>query len=126
MTKQFRTSKPCHGDRILIFRRGWLERIFSGEKTMEIRGTRLHEGDVWLGCKSQVLGKARLGAGIHIETESQWTALRPQHLVSDSGLPYKKTWGLPLCAITRLRKAVPFRHPRGAIGIVRFNSASPD
>ena len=42
-------SEPRHGERILVLRREWLELILSGRKKMEIRGTRLREGDVWLG-----------------------------------------------------------------------------
>ena len=93
---------------------------------MEIRGTRLREGDIWLGCKSKILGKARLGTAIHIRTQSDWTALRPRHLVSSAALPYKRTWGLPLHEVVKLRRAVKYHHPRGAVGIVRFRGVDSD
>ena len=81
--------EPGAGERILILRAEWLERILSGEKTLEIRGARLREGDVWLGCRSNVLGKARLGPAVAIGTEEDWVALRPRHLVANAALPYK-------------------------------------
>ena len=113
--------EPGAGERILILRAEWLERILSGEKTLEIRGARLREGDVWLGCRSNVLGKARLGPAVAIRTKEDWVALRPRHLVANAALPYKSTWGLPLQAVVRFRDAVPFKHRRGAIGIVKYS-----
>ncbi len=113
-------STPRFGERILILREEWLELILDGRKTLEIRGARLREGDVWLGSRCAVSGKARLGPAVPIGTKQEWAALRPRHLVADAALPYKTTWGLPLQSITRLRDAVPFLHCRGAIGIVKF------
>ena len=115
-------SAPRFGERILILRAEWLERILDGTKTLEIRGARLREGDVWLGSRCVVSGKARLGPAVRIMTEQEWAILRPQHLVPDLVLPYKTTWGLPLQSVTRLRDAAPFLHRRGAIGIVKFRS----
>ena len=114
---------PRAGDRILVLREEWLERILSGEKDLEIRGRRLREGDVWLGCRSNILGKARLGSATKIATKQAWAALRSRHLVAGAGLPYKTTWGLPLRSVTRLRAKVPYVHRRGAIGIVKFRKA---
>lgn len=111
---------PRIGERILILREEWLERILSGEKTLEVRGTRLREGDIWLGCRSRIFGKARLGAAFAIKTKRKWTSLRPRHLVANATLPYKTTWGLPLQSIIRLRECAPYVHCRGAIGIVKF------
>jgi hypothetical protein len=113
-------STPRFGERILILRGEWLARILNGTKTLEIRGARLREGDVWLGSRCVVFGKAHLGVAVPICTEEEWTALRPQHLVADASLPYKTTWGLPLQSVIRLRKTAPFLHRRGAIGIVKF------
>ena len=114
---------PRVGDRILILREEWLERILSGQKDLEIRGHRLREGDAWLGCRSNIFGKARLGVAAKIATEQAWAALRSRHLVAGAGLPYKTTWGLPLRSVTRLRAKVPYVHRRGAIGIVKFREA---
>ena len=113
--------QPRAGERILILRAEWLESILSGEKSLEIRGMRLREGDAWLGCRRLILGKVCLGVAFPIKTEKNWAALRPRHLVANAALPYKTTWGLPLQNVERLHNAVPFKHRRGAIGIVRYS-----
>ena len=104
-------SKPRPGERILVLRWGWLELVLRSRKTMQIRGTRLREGDVWPGCSSMIAGKACIGPALAISTEREWASLRPEHLVADAALPYKTiygftisqppaTWDL-LCAPTR-------------------------
>ena len=113
-------AAPRIGERILVLREEWLERILRGAKTLEVRGARLREGDIWLGCRSVVFGKARLGPAVAIGTEKEWAALRPRHLVADAALPYKTTYGLPLQAVTHLRAGIPYVHRRGAIGIVKY------
>ena len=113
-------STPARGERILILREHWLELILSGEKTLEIRGKRLKQGDVWLGYRQEVMGKAYLGEAIFIDSAEAWNARRSQHRVETRALPYKKTWALPLAKVLRLPKTVPYLHPRGAVGIVRF------
>ena len=113
-------TAPRVGERILILREEWLERILSGEKTLEIRGQRLQEGDVWLGCRSHIFGKARLGPALAIKTKRDWTALRPRHLVANVTLPYKTTWGLPIQSVTRLHGCAPYVHYPGAIVIAKF------
>lgn len=121
-TIRFGPAPRVH-ERILVLRDEWLQRILSGEKQLEIRGKRLREGDVWLGCRSNILGKARLGTAIAIKTEQEWAALRPRHLVADATLPYKTTYGLPLQAVERTRNIFPYVHPRGAIVIVKYRPA---
>ena len=113
-------STPARGERILILREHWLELILSGEKTLEIRGKRLKQGDVWLGYRQEVMGKAYLGEAIFIDSAEAWNARRSQHRVETRALPYKKTWALPLAKVLRLPKTVPYLHPRGAVGLVRF------
>ena len=113
-------SEPRPGERILVLRREKLELILRGRKKLEIRGTRLREGDVWLGCSSMIAGKACIGPALAISTEREWASLRPEHLVLDATLPYKTTFGLPLRSVTRLRRGISYVHPRGAIGIVKF------
>ena len=113
-------STPIRGERILILREHWLELILSGEKTLEIRGKRLKQGDVWLGYRQEVMGKAYLGEAIFIDSAEAWNARRSQHRVETRALPYKKTWALPLAKVLRLPKTVPYLHPRGAVGLVRF------
>ena len=113
--------QPRDGERILILRPDWLMRILNGEKDLEIRHMRLQEGDAWLGCRCIVYGKMLLGTAFAIRTKEHWAALRPRHLVANAALSYKSTWGLSLEAVERLRDAVPFKHRRGAIGIVKYS-----
>ena len=113
-------STPREGERILVFREEWLELILSGQKDLEIRPARLREGDAWLGCKSTIFGKARLGPAAEIATEQEWAALRSRHLVDGVALPYNTTWALPLQSVMRLRAGIPYVHRRGAIGIVKY------
>ena len=113
-------STPARGERILVLRQHWMNLILNGEKTLEIRRKRLKQGDVWLGYRQEIVGKAYLGEAIFINSTEAWNARRSQHRVETRGLPYKKTWALPLAKVFRLPKTVPYLHPRGAIGIVRF------
>ena len=53
--------RPKPNDKILVLKEAWLALILSGEKTLEIRGTPLHAGQYWLGCKKQIYARAFLG-----------------------------------------------------------------
>ena len=117
-------AKPQHGDRILVLKPHWLQQILSGNKTLEIRGSRLKAGHYYLGCGGKIHASAILDAPIAIENVTQWIALREDHKVKTDALPYRKTYGLPIKKLTQLKKAVHYIHPRGAIGIVRYNDSS--
>jgi hypothetical protein len=115
-------STPLAGERILVLREEWLKRILEGSKDLEIRGLRMREGDIWLGCRSVIYGKARLGPAITIRSECEFAALRPRHRIAKTALPYKNTFGLPIAAVKRLQNGVPYVHARGAIGVVKFRA----
>ena len=115
-------SAPRAGERILVLRAEWLGRILDGDKNLEIRSLRMREGDVWLGCRSVIYGKARLGPAIPIRSEHDFAALHPRHRIAASTLPYKTTFGLPIEAVKRLEKGVPYVHAHGAIGVVKFRA----
>ncbi len=84
---------------------------------MEIRSRPL-TGKYFLGCKKMIYGVVALG---HPEllSASEWNGLRPCHRVSSEALPYKKTYGLPILSAHAVRRA-PYRHPRGAVAIVKY------
>ena len=42
------------------------------------------------------------------------------NLVPGRQLPYRKTHGMEIKDVVRLRRLIPFEHPRGAIGIVTY------
>ena len=109
------------GERILVFKWQWLQLLLDGNKTLEIRSLALRKGRYLLGCKGEIFGWAEIGHPMHIENIAQWEALRHRHLVPLEVLPYKKTYGLPILRVRRMRKPIPFVHPRGAVGIVRMS-----
>ena len=106
-------------DRILVLRQPWLGLLLDGSKTMEIRCAPYKPGRYWLGHKGIVFGLAVLGSAVRIQSVQQWEALRSQHRVDSPLLPYKKTFALPVLSVTHTRR-VPYYHPRGAVGIVRY------
>lgn len=113
-------AAPATGDRILVLRENWLAEILSGNKTMEIRGRRMKEGYVWLGCRRIIYGRAYLGPPTQIQTKAKWRSLRSQHCVHGPRLPYSKTFGFPLSDVVQLHPTARYIHPKGAIGIVRY------
>ena len=117
-------AKPQQGDRILVLKPHWLEQILALKKTLEIRGSKLKPGRYFLGCGGRIYASAILDAPIAIENVAQWVALREDHKVKTDALPYRKTYGLPIKKLTKLKKAVSYIHHRGAIGIVRYNNSS--
>ena len=112
-------TRPTHGDRILVVRPHWLRLILSGEKTVEIRPRNLSPGSYWLGSRGVIYGRVQLGPGTLIDSVNTWTDLRHRHRVESDQLPYKHTYGLPIQSTKRV-KQIPYTHPRGAIGLVRF------
>ena len=107
--------------KILILKEHWLDLILSGEKSMEIRGAPLKAGTYYLGCKKNIYAVAAMGPPIAIATVDHWDSLRPQHRVQSAELPYAKTFGMPILEVRRVNR-MPFAHPRGAIGIVRYRA----
>ena len=112
-------TRPKRGDRILVVRTQWIGLILSGEKTLEIRHRSLSPGKYWLGSRGVICGRVQLGPGTLIASIQAWTELRSRHRVESDQLPYNKTYALPIQNATRVRR-VPYTHPRGAIGLVRF------
>ena len=112
-------SRPAPGDRILVFKDRWLSLVLSGKKTLEIRGCALKPGRYYLGCKQKIYGIAELGAPLRVSSQSQWLAMKDKHLVDTAGLPYKRTFALPILKFKSLPPC-PYQHKRGAIGIVIY------
>ena len=110
---------PRQNDRILVLREPWLRMILAGEKTLEIRGRALASGQYWLGCAKTIHGAVVFGDPLPIRSRQEWEALRPRHRVDSHELPYKKTYGLPILSVRATRR-VPYHHPKGAVGIVKY------
>ena len=60
-----------------------------------------------------------LGEAVPITTDEAWRELRGEHCVGTDVLPYKKTFGLPILKMEKLVRPVRYKHPRGAVGIVK-------
>ena len=107
-------------DRILILKPKWLSLLLSGDKDLEIRGCRLKPGRCFLGCGGLIYASCLLGTAVKIQTTEEWDQLWPRHRVESPILPYKNTWGIPVTDLIEVESPIGYRHPRGAIGIVRF------
>ena len=112
-------ATPQPGDRILVFRPHWLELILRRQKRLEIRGRRLSAGRYWLGCRGTIYGIAVLEPAIPITSAKAWRRLRHRHLVEGDELPYKTTYGLAIRHCRRVTP-IPYEHPQGAVGIVKY------
>ena len=108
------------GQRILVLKHKWLSLIVGGGKTMEVRGSRLRSGHCLLGCGGKIYASASLGDAVQIKTVRQWQELRGQHLVENKKLPYGKTWGLSITGVRPFKHPIEYKHPRGAITIVKL------
>ena len=107
-------------DRILILKPKWLSLLLSRDKDLEIRGCRFKPGKYYLGSGGLIYTSCWLGIAIPIQTPEEWDQLRPRHRVESPILPYKNTWGIPVTDLVEVASPIKYRHPRGAIGIVRF------
>ena len=112
-------ARPQRGDRILVFRAHWLNLVLDDEKDLEIRGRNLSSGPYWLGCGATIYGHCFLGSAILIDSAEAWRGLRHRHRVESDELPYKKTYALPIRQCRRVTP-IPYVHPRGAVGIVKY------
>ncbi len=116
-------ATPQDGDRILVFRPRWVNLLLDKDKDLEIRGRHLSSGPCWLGCRGTIYGHCFLGSPIVIDSIEAWRGLRHRHRVEVDELPYKTTYGFPVHQCRRVT-LTSYEHPRGAVGIVRFRSAS--
>ena len=112
-------ATPQDGDRILVFRPRWLNLLLDEEKDLEIRGRNLSSGPSWLGCRCTIYGHWFRGSPIVMDSREAWRGLRHRHRVESDDLPYKTTYALPIRRCRRVTP-VPYVHPRGAVGIVKY------
>ena len=111
---------PSPGDKILIYRPEYLQLVLGGAKTLEIRGRPFRPGVYYLGSRGQIYAQARLGAPYPIHSMRDFVRTRHQHKMRCTSLPYLKTFAIPILELSPL--SVRYRHPRGAITIVRYRS----
>ena len=111
---------PSPGDKILIYRPEYLQLVLGGAQTLEIRGRPFRSGVYYLGSRGQIYAQARLGAPYPIHTMRDFVRTKRQHKIGGTSLPYLKTFAIPILELSPL--SVRYRHPRGAITIVRYRS----
>ena len=100
---------------VLLIQKDWGEQILSGAKVLEVRrGRSKHVGSV-IGVSftatSTVQGHAAFVACHGPITATQWTALRPFHLVDSDVLPYgEHTYAYELRGAQRLQPPIAYKH----------------
>ena len=52
--------QPKIGDKIMVVRQPWLDKILDGSKTMELRCRRARVSVVWLGMGGAIYGRAKI------------------------------------------------------------------
>lgn len=119
--------QPKIGDKIMVVRQPWLDKILDGSKTMELRCRKACPGVVWLGMGGTIYGRAKVVNSIALspadfrarEAEHQWPAKDP--------IPYNEApWGLMLEEVKRLPLPLPYWRPPCAIGWNVYRTAEGD
>jgi hypothetical protein len=119
--------QPKIGDRIMVVRQPWLDKILDGSKTMELRARKASVGFVWLGMGGTIYGRAKIASSVALtpvefrarEAEHQWPTGEP--------IPYGEApWGLILEQVTRLPTPLPYWRPPCAIGWNVYRTAAAD
>ena len=72
-----------------------------------------------------IYARAHLGHPLRVESVRHFRRHFDEHKVAltTDRLPYKTTYMLPILDLRKINR-VPYRHPRGAITIVRFRPLS--
>ena len=132
---------PCLDDPdvALVLRAEWAEKILSGSKTMELRGTstskRCHVAIAVAGT-GQLVGQVRIADSVLLACRNPKTkmledippygleATQDMHLVEDPAvLNYKKVYGWRLEDVQAYDPPRDYRHTRGCVGWVRLRSS---
>ena len=113
----------------LIVRSPWIEKILSGEKTWELRGSNTKiRGKIALiaGGSKAVCGVCELAdakgplSGKQLMDNAHLHGVEKH--VLEKGLPYSKTYAWILEKPVAFRSPVPYDHPRGAVIWVNLSS----
>ena len=115
---------PKMGETILVLKHFFLNKILSGEKTLELNHKPMRSKRYWLGASQKIYGSVEIGAPIQIRTEERFAELRPLHLVDGQSMYRYRlpTWGLPLKNVLEI-EPIAYQHPVGAIRFVLFRPA---
>lgn len=103
----------------LIIRQPWIDLIFEGKKTWEIRGSNTKiRGKIALiqsGTKT-IVGEAEIIDCIAIDGTTYQNRKAFHYIeAADQTLPYPKTYAWVLQHAKRYRAPIPYNHPQGAV-----------
>jgi hypothetical protein len=100
----------------------WGEKILSGEKTLEIRGSHCikHLGErvgLCFSGTSAIYGFVDIVKSVGPLSKSEWCALQREHCVPGEDLPYgKRTCAWSVANPERLETPIEIARSRGAVG----------
>lgn len=110
----------------LIIIKPWLEKILSGEKDMEIRGSCTHKrgviGLIESGSRD-IKGFATVSDCLELDKQTFDGSVERHQIWGDvwDKLPYKRKFGWILKNPVRLEKPIKYMHPRGAVVWVKVD-----
>jgi len=110
---------PALGDPILVFQKQWLDKILSGQKTMEIRHQCLKAGYRYLASGQKIHARAFLGAGAPVHS-SEWHLLLSRHCVDTQEMPYARTCAHDITGLQLLAEPLPYKYQLGQVGTATF------
>ena len=114
---------------------------------MEVRGAAYKAGEYWFGmgghwrrdntvsttndthththASGEIYARAHLGHPLRVESVRHFQRHFDEHKIAltTDRLPYKTTYMLPILELRKIKR-IPYKHPRGAITIVRFRPLS--
>ena len=107
--------------RALIIKQPWIDKILTGDKTWEIRGSATKvRGQIWLiqSGTGQIVGSCELADCRGPLSHKDMLANQPKHQIPPEsladGLPYKKTYAWVMKEARRLDEPVWYEHLPGA------------
>lgn len=101
---------PQTGERVMVMRPRWLDDVFAGRKTLEVRSVPWRPQRVWLGYSGKIYGCAVI-RGVTKMTEREFRNARALHLWSAyQPLPYnrEKLFGLALAGVEAFAEPLPY------------------
>lgn len=105
-------------DRGLIVRKEWLDLIYQGLKTMEMRSTRTNiRGRIALieAGTGLITGETNLAACGEALTRMEALSCQHMHQVKDLSLLDKWKYPWTLLETYKYMEPIPYKHPRGAV-----------
>ena len=113
------TKPPQVGDPMIVLKKGPLELILRGLKTLEIRHNRLCAGIKYLAYRQHVWARVHFGVAYRITTTKEWRDSRDKHCWDADTLPYHQTWGIPILKVEHIGP-LQYRPRLGQIGTSLF------